>query len=61
MSGVQSIKSRINSILSIRGETLESVKEIMKEYYQQLTEAAKQSRDEEEWLKRLNTMTNEIV
>lgn len=58
--GDPSIKARINSILSIRGESLESVRVTMKEYHQQLLEASPQSTEYREWLDRLDTMTNEI-
>ena len=58
VSGISSIRSRIHSILGLRGESLDSVRVIMKEYYQQLSENQRQ--EDKEWIDRLNTIINEL-
>ena len=56
--GISSIKSRIISILGLRGESMVAVRVIMKEYYQQLAENKRQ--EDKEWIDRLNTIINEL-
>ncbi len=56
--GISSIKSRIISILGLRGESMVAVRVIMNEYYQQLAENKRQ--EDKEWIDRLNTIINEL-
>ncbi len=56
--GISSIKSRIISILGLRGESIDAVRVIMKEYYQQLAENKRP--EDEEWIERFNTIINEL-
>ena len=59
--GIKSIKSRINTILGLRGESLDSVRAVMKEYHLHILESEQQQdKDDEEWIERLSTVINEF-
>ena len=62
--GIPSIKHRIQSILSVRGSSgLSSVREVMKEYYEQLlqSDTTDPPPTQDDWMDRLKTVINDLV
>ena len=54
-------QSRINTILGLRDESLDSVRAVMKEYHLHILESEQQQdKDDEEWIERLSTVINEF-
>ena len=60
--GVTSLRARVQSILALRGDTVESIRRVMKGYHSQLASSGDHGNEEggRVWLDRLNTLIKQL-